>query len=52
MTGGIDDIDFRIFVHHSGVLGENGDTTLTLDVIGIHHTFRHFLILTKYAALL
>ena len=36
MSGGIDDIDLGVSVHDGGVLGQNGDTALALQIITIH----------------
>ena len=51
MTWCVDNVDLCIFISNCSVLGKNGNTTLSLDIIGIHDTFCHFLILTKYTAL-
>ena len=52
MSGGVDDVDLGILVHDSGVLGEDGDAALTLDVVRVHDTVGNCLILAEYAALL
>ena len=52
MSWGVDDIDLLIFIKNSGILGKDGDSALTLDIIGVHDTLFHFLVRTEYAALL
>ena len=49
---GIDDVDFRPFIMHGGVLGQNGDAALALQVAGVHHAINHRLIFAVDAALL
>ena len=41
----------RTGVLHSGVLGENGNALLTLQIVGIHHTIRDFLTLVEHVGL-
>src|SRR6185369_6076636 len=36
VAGGIDNVDFGIVPVDSGVLGENGDAPLTLQIVGVH----------------
>src|SRR5204862_99441 len=36
VPGGIDDVDARAAILDGAVLGEDGDATLALDVVGIH----------------
>ena len=52
MARGINDIDLIAFIVYSGVLGENGDAALALEIAGIHHALRHDLIFAVNAALL
>ena len=52
MAWGIDDVDFYSFVVDSSVLGQNSNSALTLNVIGVHDTFLNFLVFTEYTALL
>ena len=52
MSRCVDDIDLGIFIIYGGVLGEDGNTTFAFDVVGVHDTFRNFLILTEYTTLL
>ena len=63
MAGGVDDVDRdavglahlggeRAGVTHGGVLGEDGDALLALDVTGVHDTVRHFLTLVEHVGLL
>ena len=51
MARSINDIDFYIFVEYSSILRKNGNTTFTLNIIGIHDTFLDFLIGTEYTTL-
>ena len=51
MTRSINDVDFCIFVKYCSIFRQNRDSSFTLDVIGIHDTFLHFLILTEDAGL-
>ena len=52
MTWGVDDIDLHTLVEYGCILGEDGDSSLSLDVIGVHDTLFYFLVCTEYAALL
>ena len=52
MSWCVDDIDLCIFVVYSGILGKDGDTSLTLNIVGVHYTFLNFLVGTEYTALL
>ena len=63
MAGGIDDVEGdalrvavlgrqRAGVFHCRVLGEDGDALLAFQIVGIHHTIRHFLTLAKHVGLL
>ena len=51
MARGVDDVDLGTLIHNGSVLGQNGDTTLTLDIVGVHDTLSNFLIFTEYTAL-
>ena len=48
----VHNVDLGSLVEDGGILGEDGDAPLPLDVVGIHHPFRYFLILPENAALL
>ena len=63
MAGGVDDVEGdalrvavlggqRTGVFHGRVLGEDGDALLAFQIVGIHHTIRHFLTLGKHVRLL
>ena len=63
VAGGVDDVEgdavraavlggHRAGVFHCGVLGENGDALLAFQIVGIHHTIRHFLTLVEHVGLL
>ena len=49
---GIDDVDFRSLIMHGGILGQNGNAALTLQIARVHHAVHHSLILAVDAALL
>ena len=51
MSRGIDNVYLGILICNGSVLGQNGDTALTLDIAGVHDTLRNFLILSEHAAL-
>ena len=51
MTRSINDVDLGASICYGSILGEDSDSSFTLDVIGIHDTFLHFLILTEDAGL-
>ena len=52
MARRIDDVDARALPHDRGRLGKNGDSALTLEVVGVHGAFGDLLIVAKGAALL
>ncbi len=47
MAGRIDDIDGDAVVLDAGILGKDGDATLSLQVIGIEHAFGKLLVLME-----
>ena len=49
---GVDDVDLDILVISGGVLGENGDATLTLEVAAVHNALIYVLVGTENTALL
>ena len=49
---GIDDVDFRSLIMHGGILGQNGNAALTLQIARVHHAVHHGLVLAVDAALL
>ena len=51
MSGSINDVDLDVTVLYCCILGENGDTALSLDVVRVHDTLSDFLILTEDTAL-
>ena len=51
MSGRVDNINFNAFIHNGGILGQDCDTTLFLDIVGVHDALRHFLILPENTAL-
>ena len=52
MARGVYDVDFGILIVDGGILGQNGDAALTLQVVGVHDTLHRGLILPVDAALL
>ena len=52
MARGIDDIDFGTLVGNGSIFGKNGNAPLTFQVIGVHDTFRNFLMCAENTALL
>jgi len=52
MSWSVDDVDLLIFIKYCGILGKDGDSALTLDIIGVHDTLFHFLVRAEYTALL
>ena len=51
MSGGVDDIDVCAFPTHRTVFSQDGDATLTLNRVVIHHGIDHFFVLGKCAGL-
>ena len=51
MSRRIYDIDLHIFIKNGSVLGQDRDTALTLDIIGVHDTFLNHLVASENAAL-
>ena len=49
---GIHDVDLGVAVLDGGVLGQNGDAALTLQVVGVHDALHRLLVLAVHAALL
>ena len=52
VAGGVNDVDLGGAVVHGGVLGQDGNAALALDVAGVHHAVNGLLILVIGAALL
>ena len=46
---GVDDVDVGPHVFDRAVLGENRDPAFAFEVVGVHHTFGHLLIVTEGA---
>ena len=47
----VDDVNFCVFIKYSRVLGQDGDSSLTLQVIGVHNTLLYLLVYAEHAAL-
>ena len=43
----VNNVNFGTLVHHSRVLGHDGNTTLTLEVIRVHHPLIDLLVITE-----
>ena len=52
VAGGVDDVDLGVAVMHGGVLGQDGDAALALQVVGVHHAVGDLLVGTQDVALL
>ena len=52
MARGVYDIDLIVFVVHRGVLGQDGDASLPLQITGVHDTLHGGLVFPIDAALL
>ena len=52
MAGRVDDIDARVLPDERGRLGEDGDATLPLEIVGIHGALGDALVLAERAGLL
>ena len=48
----VHNVDLGVAVLDGGILGQDGDAALPLQIVGVHHPFHCLLILTVYAALL
>ena len=44
MSRGVDDVDFLILIKYGSIFGKNRDTTLTLNIVGVHDTLGNLLI--------
>src|SRR5439155_12527451 len=51
VTGRVDDIDLRALVEDRGVLGEDGDAALALELVGVHDAADDLLVLAEGAGL-
>ena len=52
VAGRVNDIDLGLLIMNGGILCQNGDAALPLDIVGVHHALRHLLVLAEHAALL
>ena len=52
MARGVDDIDLDALVVYRGVLSQNGNAALTLDVAGVHDALLYHLIFAESTSLL
>ena len=52
VTRRVDDVDLRVAVAHGGVLGQDRDAALALQIVGVHDALDDFLMLTVCTALL
>ena len=51
VAGGVDDVDLDAVVMDGGILGQDGDAALTLDIVGVHDAVHQFLVLAEHAGL-
>ena len=47
----IQDVDFAAIMHNGSVLGQDGDSTFSFLIVGVHDPFLHLLVGTEYTAL-
>ena len=52
MSRGVNDVDARALVVDRTVFGEDGDATLALEIVGIHHAFADSFVSSEGARLL
>ena len=52
MARSVDDVDLGVFIMNRGVLGQNGNAALTLQIIAVHDAVLYNLIGAECAALL
>jgi len=52
VAGGVDDVDAGVLPLHRGSFGEDGDTALTLQIVGVHRALGDFLVFAEGAGLL
>ena len=52
MARGVHNVDLYVAVLNGGVLGQDGDAPLPLQIVGVHHPVHHGLILAVDAGLL
>ena len=52
MARGVHDVDLGVAVLNGGILGQDGNAALPLQVVGVHDPLHRLLILAIYAALL
>ena len=52
MTRSINDVDLGASICYGSILGEDSDSSFTLDIVGIHDTLSDLLIVTEHTALL
>ena len=51
MAGRVHDVDQRVAVVHRGVLGEDGDAALALELVAVHGALGHPLVGPEHTAL-
>ena len=51
VTRRVDDVDLRVVEEQRGVLGENGDAALALQIVGVHYALDEFLVGAEDSAL-
>ena len=48
---GVDDVDEHVAVVHGGVLGQDGDAALALELVAVHRPLGHALVVAEHPAL-
>ena len=51
MSWSIDDVDLGVFIKYSCILGQNRDSTLSLNIVGVHDALFYFLVGTEHTTL-
>eukprot|EP00982_Pelagococcus_subviridis_P013556 31264-Pelagococcus_subviridis.AAC.2 len=51
VTWGVDDVHLRALVRHRGVLGEDGDPALALEVVGVHDASLDLFVVSEHLGL-
>ena len=51
MSWSSDDVDLGVFIKYSCILGQNRDSTLSLNIVGVHDALFYFLVCTEHTAL-
>ena len=52
VAGRVDDIDLRVLIEERRVFRQDGDAALAFQVVGVHHSLHHHLVVAEYATLM